>query len=673
MSIECDNTTPLAGKAGTLTLDNSVFDSIFDLSTLIDTNDPLDRIDRASVVSITDTLNNVLESEELTDYPTLGNRYSQFPLTYTEVADYMLTNNVNVDILQELQAYSAPIGPSATITGLFDDLDFHYEQNLGKTISEGLCGQFANALTDLAAAFSLLNSVVDKLNGLNLNDLDVQAKIQALAAKLKIDAITASIKEIITKLVEKVKRKVLQAVNSIIPQLKNMGCASRSLYRKIRREIDQVNEFFSKDNIDRIKDNVESFISGMVASFQRMTFNNIGAMLHSLCLFAERLQDILSGPGDKLNKIVEATAVELKALQNMGLINTKDAVDSGAARVSDEERAKKIKESRENLDITDPCPTPEEIEIISKISEDGLGPYITFSQSVIDNKEWQDIDNSVWSKLIRVAGQVNKGYEDVKEQEADELAQFDTDGDGVISSEENPNIVTSSARSGRSTGLVKTRLQPGDAGYVDLLTVTDPTLPDPNVVKVKASGRADFALKALGSAGNWLGDKLEKITGIEVTDFDGLTKTLKPGDAGYTELKSEIQPDNFQVIHGVKKKTDVTSKLGGVSNHIHLTGFAVDVKVTDENRVATIIAASKAGFSGIGVYKTFLHLDVGSRRSWVAGDVGVDIKQSEKFAGQDLALYNAIADKHNIDGYRKSRGDEIDSLPYNPFPIPSAY
>jgi len=665
MSIQCDNTTPLASKAGTLTVGDAVFDSIFDLSSLI-TDDPLSQLDRASVVSITDTLNNILGSEDLQAYPTLGDRFSQFPLTYTEIADYMLTNNVTVDILGELSAYSVPVGPSSSVTGLLDDLDFHFNQNLGKTISEGMCGQFANALTDLAAAFSLLNSVVDKLNGLSLDDLDIQAKLQALAAKLKIDAIAASITEIIEKVVEKVKRKVLQAVNSIIPQLKNMGCASKALYRKVRREIDQVNEFFSDANIKQIKDNVESFISEMIANFQRMTFNNIGAMLHSLCLFAERLQDILSGPGDKLNKIVEATAVELKALQNAGLINTKDAVDNGGARVSDAQRKEKIESAREKLDVTDPCPTADEIEAISKISEDGLGQYITFSQSVIDNKEWQDIDNSVWSKLLRITSQVNKGYEEVKQQESDELAQFDTDGDGVISDEENPNIVASSTRSGRSTGLVKIRLQPGDAGYVDLTTVTDPTLPDPNVVKVKAKDRWDFVKKAGGSLlnrflNNGGRDIIEKVTDIEVTDFDGLTRTLKPGDEGYTELKKEIQPDNYQVIHGVKKKTDVTSKLGGVSNHIHLTGFAIDIKVNDENRTATIIAASKAGFSGIGVYKTFLHLDVGSRRSWVAGEKSVDIKQTEKFAGDELASYIGLMSKHDIDEYRKPRGDDEDS------------
>ena len=86
--------------------------------------------------------------------------------------------------------------------------------------------------------------------------------------------------------------------------------------------------------------------------------------------------------------------------------------------------------------------------------------------------------------------------------------------------------------------------------------------------------------------------------------------------------------------------------------------------MNDENRTSTIIAASKAGFSGIGVYKTFLHLDVGNRRSWIAGQDSVDIKQPEKFAGTELSNYVDIMSKHDIDEYRKPRGDDEDSSSY---------
>ena len=32
-----------------------------------------------------------------------------------------------------------------------------------------------------------------------------------------------------------------------------------------------------------------------------------------------------------------------------------------------------------------------------------------------------------------------------------------------------------------------------------------------------------------------------------------------------------------------------------------------------------IVAASRAGFNGIGVYNSFIHLDIGPRRSWLEG------------------------------------------------------
>ena len=37
-------------------------------------------------------------------------------------------------------------------------------------------------------------------------------------------------------------------------------------------------------------------------------------------------------------------------------------------------------------------------------------------------------------------------------------------------------------------------------------------------------------------------------------------------------------------------------------------------------RAEFVVAASRAGFTGIGVYSSFIHLDIGGRRAWVAGE-----------------------------------------------------
>jgi hypothetical protein len=572
MSIECDNTTPLAGKAGqTLGNDDALFNNIIDLSSLIDTSDPFDNsgLNRGAIVDLTNGLNGLLGSSDLSGFDTLKERYDQFPLTYTEIAAFAINNNEDVNgLLEGLNNFQngnggkntgdgsgSTLGPyvgyssrnggldgsntnqlsDAFVGGLLGDLDFYYNENLGASISAGACGEFGNALLKLLGVFTLLDTLDVTLAKLNIKDLDPKKLAIQLAQKLKIEAIKETIKKTIDKLVEKIKRQVLKTINSIVPQLKNMGCASKAFFKKIRKKIDQINEFFSEENLRRIGEEIDTFIGNMVASFQRLTLENALLLMHQLCRFTEQLQALLMGDANEVQRIAAITKAETEALQSAGLRATKKAVENGAIRVAPEERLKKreevIKKNNEEAKksevptdyITDPCPTQEEIEIIKGISDAGLGDSITFSSSVVKNKEWQDVDNSVWSKLLRIVKQTDTKYE---------------------------------------------------------------------------------------------------------------------------------------VTNGVKKKTKTTATMGGTSNHIHLTGFAIDITVTDKNRDDTIIAASKAGFSGIGVYKTFLHLDVGTRRSWIAGEAGIDISPTEQFSDSGLSDLRKIMDKHDTDGHRKKRDEE---------------
>ena len=60
----------------------------------------------------------------------------------------------------------------------------------------------------------------------------------------------------------------------------------------------------------------------------------------------------------------------------------------------------------------------------------------------------------------------------------------------------------------------------------------------------------------------------------------------------------------------------------GVSKSKHMTGQAIDVRVTGDydTRASFVVAASRAGFTGIGIYSTFIHLDTAGRGAWVAGE-----------------------------------------------------
>jgi hypothetical protein len=61
------------------------------------------------------------------------------------------------------------------------------------------------------------------------------------------------------------------------------------------------------------------------------------------------------------------------------------------------------------------------------------------------------------------------------------------------------------------------------------------------------------------------------------------------------------------------------AKVGGAKKSVHVQGKAIDVVmngVSTAQRQAFIQAACDLGFGGIGVYKTFIHIDIAGKRCW---------------------------------------------------------
>ena len=68
------------------------------------------------------------------------------------------------------------------------------------------------------------------------------------------------------------------------------------------------------------------------------------------------------------------------------------------------------------------------------------------------------------------------------------------------------------------------------------------------------------------------------------------------------------------------------ARIGGapLSQHLRL---AVDVATYNHDHRALLHAARNAGFTGIGFYAQFLHLDMGRKRHWFGNSKGRDIWQ----------------------------------------------
>lgn len=97
-----------------------------------------------------------------------------------------------------------------------------------------------------------------------------------------------------------------------------------------------------------------------------------------------------------------------------------------------------------------------------------------------------------------------------------------------------------------------------------------------------------------------------------------------PG-AGWRKVHPDAYIKIFRVAERLGIKLQVNSayrnenynaSVGGKSRSLHMSGMALDISMNGINPREFIKYASQEGFTGIGTYPTFVHVDIGSRRTW---------------------------------------------------------
>ena len=518
MTALCESETPLASKFDStlLTSSSQVFKEIDDYTRLVDLNaNPIEQLDRQTVVDLTNKTNLMLDTVDLSSYNTLRDRIEQAPLTFVEVADFVVSNNLDIGTINnDVGLYVPGASTSAPVDSYLNDLDYYLNVNLGKSISSGLCGAFANIFATLGGIFTLINTAQELIADIkNLAEKDPLK----LAKSLTLAAVLKKIKDTVLEIVDKVIAQLMKQVQGVVDSLVNMGeelkCAAKSAFAHVMIAADQVKEFFDDINKDGMKKSLEKFMAKMVAQFERLTPENVALMMFRFCQLTEVIQSLLTAPVDGIKKLAAALTIEQAALKSAGLVETKKAVEAGALRLSPEERADNIAQTSEKVNSQaktlkeiangeqssyecPSCPSVEEMRQVAGLSEAGIPGKFTFEPQVINQNDFEGkylkgagykkVDKEVWFKLLRL---------------------LDQTGTAVVI----------------------------NSGY-------------------RSAGK--------------------------------------------------------------------NASVGGAKKSIHMTGGAIDVRISGDydTRASFVVAASRAGFTGIGVYSTFIHLDIAGRRAWVAGE-----------------------------------------------------
>lgn len=586
MSI-CTNTTPISSRYDDLTAPIGPID----FSALLSRPNPLDNVDRQTVVDLTNGLNNVLDLEDTSQYPTLNARFNQFPLTYTEIAEFVLENAIDpVSALNEVNKYNGGMPANAPIFDLFDDLDLFYTDNYGKTVSEGLCGSFGNTLTDLLGLFTLLDSTLDKLASLKLDDLDPKKLATQLAQKLKLDAILESIQKTIDDLIDKALKKLDKVFGGLLDELSdlaaNPGKTIGSYLTKLREE---VKEFFSKENRERIKNSIQKFIAELTSNFERITISNVLMFMYILCNFTEIILSLIFAPLEEAAEIKKNIKKEKEVL---------DATDKNALAVAQKNGAIRCLEEvciikREEVGVT-----------INQNAIDGNNPNAYTVREVVLNQRGQP---SSFKTVVKFRQPGELGYVDP------ETYSYKIDG--------NMDYITSEG------------ITPEEQKEIN--TMAEYTLgPNRNVLRPVYMEEKEW----------------REIAPIVLAKLMRISfQTGKP----VTVIQGAVQP---RLRKNVKQAGKIRNQ-GMDGYHHKYSGFAVKIFVEEKNRDETIIAASRAGFTGIGVGKTELRLHVGNREGYVGTTDDPRWKPEDQFTAdsQEALLYEQMMITHRRDGYRRKR------------------
>ena len=583
MTIGCDSSTPLTSRfdAQVLTPNSAIFNILFEPSLFI-TNNPLDRVDRTTIVDLTNRLNILLGGIDLTPYPVLKNRFDQFPITYVETADFVLANQINTStIYPVIRDYNPDISMPVQFDSFLSDFDFHLDANIGATISGGLCGQFGNIFSKLLGIFTLIDTAKGLIDDIkNLSELDPLKKAKSLSLQQILVALKKSIVKVVKKLVKKVKKQIEAMVASAVATITDIKVSAQRLYTKMKKMADDISEFFEDASIESFLDRIEKFIANTSSQFERLTIENVALLMFRFCQFTELLQSLLMGPAKALTALAETIAVESLIAKNASLKETKAAVEAGATRVPQDVRLSTKSSAIENINSKGADFS------LDNVVNSGAGVTGTVTSPVQTQVPDTTVTTrSVTNRTNRVENPEQFDWQTPREATSDELNEIS----GITS-----------------------------AGI---------------------PGRFKFE-SGIVSGNRW--QRVEPIVWAK------LIRVCEESGKSFT-------------VNSAFRSKAYNRSVGGAKDSIHMSGYAIDIQVGAADREAVFLAAQRAGFTGVGIYSTFMHLDCGPRRMWVAGHGSQSGSRHALRGGEKTKWVDAIA-KHNSDVYRKNAGIPAEQL-----------
>ena len=623
----CDSSTPLSSRfdAQVLRPDSAIFDKLFDTSGLIEQGNPLDKVDRQSVINVTNRLNDLLSDMNLDAYPVLKKRFGQFPITYVEVADFALADNTDLDkTYSDMQNFD-PSGGDGTSTDAASGTGTGASGTGGSSVGE--TGPVGDTTTTTSTDSSGTRTTVSTDNEGNVTTTTVDSSgntniakgFTILAGIIALGSIPVSILKFLSNFDFHLDTNIGVSIGGgLCGQFGNIFDKLFGLFTFIKSNKGLISDIGNPNEKDLIKKGKS-------------------------ITFSLTIKELYKNIVEIIKKLVKQIKKSVKAMIDFSV--------SIASKIY-----KKIKKMAES--------------ILNFFSDINLSIFFKRIESFVAStaSQFERITSEVLGLLMFRFCQFSDTMHGLLMAPVKALSALAT----TVSTETLIAQNTSLRQTREAVTAGGVRIPPEDREKAKALAIITNNAPITNIIPKATNTVFDPQI-------DWQTPRtstLEENVAINTLSEDGIkdkfsfSAGVKSDSNNWQKVSSDVwvrmlriseQTDTSYVINSGFRDKAYNASVGGASDSIHMSGFAIDVSVSSAHREEFFLAAERAGFTGIGIYSTFVHLDLGARRMWVAGNAS---ESGSKYAltGADKNKWVNAIPKHNRDEYRKNSGATAEQL-----------
>ena len=396
----------------------------------------------------------------------------------------------------------------------------------------------------------------------------------SLDALLNVDfsvlALLQGIKSNILKIVDDVANALKTKVKNIAKQLSGFADSVSNAFNKT---IAGIQDFLSDLSIDGLKKTIEGVIAKAAGCFENLTLKKVALLMFRFCQFADLIQGFMEGPTNNLVAKVAKFKIMDELINRLSNDATASAVNAGAKRVTEDVRKTQSELIRQRI-----------IEI----------------ESAREGTPLEDIEETTLPDIEVTP---------LPDQDPNPSFKRPTTWPDIPISEEEKTWVTTITESGAP-------------GYFDLTEsvkrmhsrATDHYKKNGSVLQKRI-----YEVSHHFDGSGWRNQNLAEV-------WIRLKRVIDRFGEGPMKITSAYRSEYYNAFISPGK---------GKTSSQHSSGKAIDVyygQLAQTQRYELAKFASQEGFTGIGVYSSFIHLDIrphGERTYWIAGYTPDAQKNSE--------------------------------------------